>query len=1104
MAKQTTQPDGATTRKLTWRHVVGAVLLTVAAGVLALGWYISTRIIWTDGEDLLRDDDLAAIRSVLWTDPDPLEGRPNSPADEYEPSVAPTGDRILFVRGRPGENTDIFESRLRADGVWSQPLPITAINTDADELTPRVTADGEWLLFSSDRPGGQGAYDLWAAPRDEQSATGWGQPFNLGPSVNSPYNDYSPTLDPEGRRLYFTTDRDAAEAVDDKRPWQGTIRSAAIDDFDLYAADAVAPPATQPGEPARLAFADGVELEGINTPHREGAAAISPAGDFLYFVSNRPGGRGGFDIYRARLKDGSPTEVVSLGPEINTEANETDPDLAFDGFTLLFSSDRSGPDAGYDLFVARSREVYAERRGGMGWTWWVLASILALLALLFIGGFENKHLNVLQKAAIISLLIHLLLVLLFAVWDVTKEVVRYLGEDDGQMIVSTEAARVARMSEAARSQITPMEQSTPPPAPPTRRQTDFNPPPPTRRQLVSDTPRPANAPPLLDIEYTETEAPTPPEIVTPDVEPLPIEPTEVEFVDQPAEQPLDRVDIVEDRAPQRPNATIASERRDRPAPETARRESAVGEPAAAAPTETTLAVEDPVQPDPLSDAVAFADTPAVEPTDATQIAPTLDLDEPADTRRAAATAVPEAEVDAPDTPMLAAAGPTEFDAEVDAPSLEALMPDVDAADAEPSMPDLDLAPLPDAPVLAVAGDDIDLDVREFEADSSLLDPNSPAAARLQQRQAAQRQELLRERGGDDKTEDAVERALRYLASQQYPDGHWTKHDRNRPSNNATSKVDTALTGLSLLAFLGHGEKPDRLDQPYHDNLRRGLRWLLSVQGDNGDLRGGKGRAGTGHNDGNMYAHAIATIALAEAATVMELDMAQRDTYREAAIKAADYIVKAQLDDGGWRYAPSWEKNDRGDTSVVGWQVMALAAVSRPPMNYQVPDQVKAEAIGFLDGVATGEHKGLAAYQKGGDTRPAMAAEAAFCRILLGDPLEPEQLRELQDYLLDRKRRPGNGDGKEYYALYYSALALMQARLKYDDVNPRAWDQWNAAMKAWLPAQQRVGGDHDGSWEPNTRWAKQGGRIYSTSLSALTLQVYYRYDKIEKEGDGGGG
>ena len=76
---------------------------------------------------------------------------------------------------------------------------------------------------------------------------------------------------------------------------------------------------------------------------------MSPAGDFLYFASNRPGGLGKFDIYRCRVQGDQFGPVENAGKPLNSTENEADPALAYNGFRMLFSSDRPGADGRYQL-----------------------------------------------------------------------------------------------------------------------------------------------------------------------------------------------------------------------------------------------------------------------------------------------------------------------------------------------------------------------------------------------------------------------------------------------------------------------------------------------------------------------------------------------------------------------------------------------------------------------------------------------------------------------------------------------------------------------------------------------------------------------------------
>ena len=221
---------------LAWVAVSGVALVAAISAAAAL-WLVG-RTTYTDGRGLRVEATGNELRSVLWTPAQPL------PADEvpgehrYEPSVSAAGDELFFVRGRPGEGADLYTARRNDDG-WTTPQPLVMINTQADELGPALTADGKYLLFYSDREGGQGHYDLWASPRLEGPADGWGEPFNLGPAINSPFNDYSPAPSPDGR-LFFSTDREAAARLGGEA-WRATIRSESVDDYEFVGGGARLP-----------------------------------------------------------------------------------------------------------------------------------------------------------------------------------------------------------------------------------------------------------------------------------------------------------------------------------------------------------------------------------------------------------------------------------------------------------------------------------------------------------------------------------------------------------------------------------------------------------------------------------------------------------------------------------------------------------------------------------------------------------------------------------------------------------------------------------------------------------------------------------------------
>lgn len=340
---------------------------------------------------------------------------------------------------------------------------------------------------------------------------------------------------------------------------------------------------------------------------------------------------------------------------------------------------------------------------------------------------------------------------------------------------------------------------------------------------------------------------------------------------------------------------------------------------------------------------------------------------------------------------------------------------------------------------------------------------------LFQRSFEQRQKLIDKMGGSEESEAAVARALVYLARNQEDDGRWTfikdkagtgKKDKRRKSRR--NEVDLAVTGLSALCFLAANHTPTKAG-PYQETVRKALDYLVNVQKPDGDLRGGGGR---------MYGQAMATLALAEAGV-----MTGENTYAQAAIRGAQFIIKAQNPKtGGWRYEPG----HTGDTSVFGWEVMALHAAER--LGMRIPDETRVGGFRWLNKVGSGRHGMLAGYTGRGPSA-AMTAEAVFARMLLGQQLTQAQQEEAGEYLA--RTPPGKKGKPNYYYWYYASLTLMQ-------MQNATWTKWNAKLRDHLIRLQQARGEAAGSWDTNSQWGSRGGRIYTTALATLTLEVYYRY------------
>jgi hypothetical protein len=359
---------------------------------------------------------------------------------------------------------------------------------------------------------------------------------------------------------------------------------------------------------------------------------------------------------------------------------------------------------------------------------------------------------------------------------------------------------------------------------------------------------------------------------------------------------------------------------------------------------------------------------------------------------------------------------------------------------------------------------------DLEGRAGPREEGPPAAYGL--RTGQERERAVRTRGGSAATEAAVASALDWLARAQSSDGRWdarlhgagtSRTVAGRALEDVGRGADTGVTGLALLAYLGAGNT--HREGPHRDAVSRGVDFLVRSQAADGNLGGGA------ETFSFMYCHAMATFALSECYA-----LTGDRSLRQAVERAVDYSVAAQDSaGGGWRYQPG----DRGDTSQHGWQVMALSSAALAGID--VPKAVFSRAGRFLDRVASGAEGGLAAYRPGEAPSRAMTAEALSCRIFLG-LTSPKGTDEAVEYLLEEL--PGDGPDN-VYSWYYTGLALSPL----DDAR---WRRWNAALADRLVATQRRRGTQKGSWDPDPVWGRQGGRVYATAMSALCLEVYYRY------------
>lgn len=361
--------------------------------------------------------------------------------------------------------------------------------------------------------------------------------------------------------------------------------------------------------------------------------------------------------------------------------------------------------------------------------------------------------------------------------------------------------------------------------------------------------------------------------------------------------------------------------------------------------------------------------------------------------------------------------------------------------------------------------------RSLRMDPLAIDPHLPTLADLQARVRATdpfrrtlsyrdpriRAVVIRQEGGTTLTEAAVARGLAWLARIQNEDGSWGLNGYSHRG---------AGTSLALLPFLGAGQT--HLTGSYRPTVDAGIRFLLDRQRPNGDLRMDS------REEFGMYVHGQAAIVLCEC-YAMTLD----ERLRDPAQRAIDFIVNAQHLRGGWRYNPGQE----GDTSVFGWQLMALQ--SARSANLAVPQSCLDLAEQYLT-MAESSHGARYAYQPEEEDTDTMTAEGLLCRIYLGwDRQHPALRRGLRELAANH---PPSEEDPDYYYWYYATQAMHHYGGTF-------WDRWNIAMRQVLVHRQVPAGKYAGSWPDEGPFAHIGGRIYTTSLAICTLEVYYRHAPI---------
>ena len=370
---------------------------------------------------------------------------------------------------------------------------------------------------------------------------------------------------------------------------------------------------------------------------------------------------------------------------------------------------------------------------------------------------------------------------------------------------------------------------------------------------------------------------------------------------------------------------------------------------------------------------------------------------------------------------------------------------------------------------------------------------APITGEMGGRSQAGKTSLLTKYGGTAESETAVAGGLQWLKRHQLPNGSWRFNHTNVGCDGSCSQPGSlqastvGATSLALLAYMGAGHT--YLDGEHQKSVEAGLNYVLNhakLVPAGLDLRA------DAEGNGGMYIQGIATICLSEAAALNEATLkamegkqenvggmsrrkAFQDTKRlkDASQAAIAFIVASQNQTGGWHYRPEMKT---ADTSVVGWQVMALA--SGKAAKLAIPGQTLVGVRQYLGSVTPDGGSTFGYSNK--TAKPSTTAIGLLCSMYLGQTKKNAPLIAGVQYLSKRGPQPN-----DMYYNYYATQVMHHW-------GGEEWEKWNKVMREQLVSTQIKKGHGAGSWDIADVHGASGGRLYMTCLATMTLEVYYRH------------
>jgi len=413
--------------------------------------------------------------------------------------------------------------------------------------------------------------------------------------------------------------------------------------------------------------------------------------------------------------------------------------------------------------------------------------------------------------------------------------------------------------------------------------------------------------------------------------------------------------------------------------------------------------------------------------------------------------------------------------------IEPEQPKLDPAEVAPAMEEENVVPV-NAPL-----DDVTADI-EFTEDptSDALESSDPFPMELTKKMAVIG--TASGAGGfrgvlGSRTKSGKRRAARRFGMPKGTDKdilaglRWLKKVQNKETGGWDAQnfegrrgVSRGVSGLALLAFLGFG-CTDKRPLEFASTVKKAMKYLVDVQETTGgeDAKSKRGWFGE-----QMYTQGICTMALAEAYAMM----GRRDCER-AAQMGLEYILRKQPAHGAFSYG-----GPGNDVSVTGFQIQAIKAAYVAGL--RVPKEARQKTERFLR-ICMAKNYGtpyridpMSEVQKA--HKLSMTAASLTGRLFMGHKRgAPDCVGQAEYIIAGDKHLQVAKQASNYYVLYYMSLSMFNMGGKY-------WKGWNNAFNAPLRARQVEAGPDMGSWPGGGA----GGRVFSTAMACLALEVYFRF------------